>query len=71
VPERAGGVGLAADVDAGSAGGVFLGFAFAEDFADDGRGVALAEDEVAEQVAEGAVFGPFEVAVGAGSGGVA
>src|SRR5215207_8591552 len=48
-----------ADVDAGSCGGVI--FVFADDFADDGCGVALAEDEVAQQVGERVAFGPFEV----------
>ena len=41
----------ATDVDSGPACGI--GFVLAKDFAHDGCGVALAEEEVAEEVSEG------------------
>jgi hypothetical protein len=60
---------LSADVDARPVVGV--GFVFADDFVDDGCGVAAAEEEVADHVDQGAAFGPGEVAVRSYAGGLA
>jgi hypothetical protein len=60
---------VSADVDSWAAGGV--GFVLSDDFADDRRGVAAAQDEVPQQVAQWVSFGPLEVAVRRHGGGVA
>src|SRR5829696_3562599 len=58
-----------ADVDGGASHGIRLGLP--QDLMGDGGGVALAEEEVAEQVHDGVSFGPAEVAVRRPAGGVA
>src|SRR5918994_7511899 len=60
---------LASDVDAGATVGI--GFDLADDLADDGGGVAAAEQEVADHVHQRAALGPGEVTVRLPAGGLA
>src|SRR3954447_26574009 len=46
-------------------------FCFPEDLSGDGGHLALAEEEEAQEVGEGAALGPVEVDVGGAAGGVA